>query len=416
MDVIKISNVSKKFTLHKEKNVTLKEKLIYRNRSSVEEFWALDNVSCNIKKGTTVGLIGRNGSGKSTLLKLMTRIIYPTSGDIETNGRVSSLLELGAGFHPDFSGRENIYMNASILGFTKREIDERFNDIIEFSELEEFIDNPLRSYSSGMYMRLAFSVAISVDPDILLIDEVLSVGDSSFQKKCINKLKQLKMEKKTIVIVSHDNFTMETLCDEIIWLNKGKIVQFGEARTVVNEYMDFLAKEDGKRLTEKSSVQQPDQIELVVDEPTFEERTLGSRWGNQKVAISNVRMFNAQGEDSRLFPSGNKMSITFDFELNQDIGKDLVFGFGIMTMDGRDCYGSNTYNSDVIYFKDEPKGRVTINISELNLMGGNYLINIAAHQVNGTSYDYHYGCYEIQVISTDRGIGICQLKHSWDIQ
>ena len=237
--VISVKNVTKKFNVYFDKTNTIKEKLLFWNRSkNKEERTVLDDISLDIKKGEVVGLIGTNGSGKSTLLKLMTKIIYPTKGTIETKGKLTSLLELGAGFHPDFSGRENIYFNASIFGLTRKEIDARLEQIIEFSELEHFIDNPVRTYSSGMYMRLAFSVAINVDADILLIDEILSVGDEHFQNKCFNKMLELKNEGKTMVFVTHSMDSVKKLCDRTIWLKDGKIKMDGNTNDVVEKYIN----------------------------------------------------------------------------------------------------------------------------------------------------------------------------------
>ena len=233
-----INNVYKSFNVYLDKANTIKEKILFLfSRNKKEKREILKGVDAKIKKGEVVALIGTNGSGKSTLLKLLTKIIYPNSGKIETKGKLTSLLELGAGFHPDFSGRENIYFNASIFGLTRKEIDDRLNDIIEFSELENYIDNPVRTYSSGMYMRLAFSVAINVDADILLIDEILSVGDEHFQNKCYAKMKELKKQGKTMVFVTHSMSAVKELCDRCIWLYDGKIKMDGETEKVVNEYI-----------------------------------------------------------------------------------------------------------------------------------------------------------------------------------
>ena len=234
---IKVENVTKAFKLFYDKPSTLKERLVFWNKKKADEHVVLKDVSLDIKKGETVALIGVNGSGKSTLLKLMTKIIYPTKGKITTYGKLTSLLELGAGFHPDFTGRENIYFNAAIFGLTKQEIDARLNDIIEFSELGEFIDSPVRTYSSGMYMRLAFSVAINVDADILLIDEILAVGDAHFQDKCFAKLEELKNSDKTIVIVSHSLGAIKKLCNRAVWLHDGEIRMDGTDEKVIDEYM-----------------------------------------------------------------------------------------------------------------------------------------------------------------------------------
>lgn len=232
-----VSNVTKVFKVYYDKPSTLKERLVFWNRKKDENRTILDGISLEIKKGESVALIGTNGSGKSTLLKLMTKIIYPTSGKITVNGKLTSLLELGAGFHPDFTGRENIYFNASIFGLTRKEIEGRMDEIIAFSELGELIDNPVRTYSSGQYMRLAFSIAINVDAEVLLIDEILAVGDQHFQEKCFAKLHELKNQNKTIVIVSHSLGTMETLCDRTIWLYNGKIRMDGKSKEVINEYL-----------------------------------------------------------------------------------------------------------------------------------------------------------------------------------
>jgi ABC-type polysaccharide/polyol phosphate transport system ATPase subunit len=233
---ISIKNMSKDFIIYGDKVNTLKERIIRFNKNNKEVRNVLNDINIDIKRGETVALIGVNGSGKSTLLKLITRIIYPSKGNIKVNGKVSSLLELGAGFHPDFSGRENIYFNASIFGLTKKEIDDRLADIIKFSELEEFIDTPIRTYSSGMYMRLAFSVAINVDADIILIDEILAVGDQHFQEKCMDKMLELKKNGKTIVFVSHSASAVKFLCDRSIWLKDGKVVMDGKTNDVLDEY------------------------------------------------------------------------------------------------------------------------------------------------------------------------------------
>ena len=237
IDRIIVENVYKSFDIYMDKANSLKEKLLFWNRNKKEKREVLKNVNLTIKNGEAVGLIGVNGSGKSTLLKLMTKIIYPNKGKITTNGKLTSLLELGAGFHPDFSGRENIYFNASIFGLTKKQIDERIDKIIEFSELGNYIDNPVRTYSSGMYMRLAFAVAINVDADILLVDEVLAVGDQHFQDKCIAKMKELKEEGKIMVFVTHSLGTVKDFCNRAVWLSNGEIKMDGEPDGVIEEYL-----------------------------------------------------------------------------------------------------------------------------------------------------------------------------------
>lgn len=240
-NAIEVRNMSKRFKVDYDKAHTLKDKLLFWRTSHVEIHEVLKNINMDIKKGETVALIGTNGSGKSTLLKLMTKIIFPNEGTIETNGKLTSLLELGAGFHQDFTGRENIYFNASIFGLTRKEIDARIQDIIDFSELGEFIDHPVRTYSSGMYMRLAFSVAINVDAEILLIDEILAVGDQHFQEKCYRKLKELKDSDKTIVIVTHSLDVVKDLCDRAVWIYKGELKLDGDPIYVIDEYLKQVA-------------------------------------------------------------------------------------------------------------------------------------------------------------------------------
>lgn len=235
---IQVKNMTKKFKVYYDKPSTLKERIVFLNSKKPETRMILDNINLNIKKGETIALIGVNGSGKSTLLKLMTKIIYPTKGEVLVDGKLTSLLELGAGFHPDFTGRENIYFNAAIFGLTKAEINKRIDDIIEFSELEELIDNPVRTYSSGQYMRLAFSIAINVDAEILLIDEILAVGDQHFQDKCYSKLEELRDSEKTIVIVSHALNTLKKLCSRGIWIKDGTINMDGDINKVIDAYLD----------------------------------------------------------------------------------------------------------------------------------------------------------------------------------
>lgn len=236
-NAIEIKHMYKDFKLVYDKPYTLKERLVFWNKTKTGVHNVLKDINLDIKKGETVALIGTNGSGKSTLLKLMTKILYPNKGTVETNGKLTSLLELGAGFHQDFTGRENIYFNASVFGLTRKEIEGRVNDIIEFSELGSFIDNPVRTYSSGMYMRLAFSVAINVDAEILLVDEILAVGDAHFQEKCFNKLEELRDSDKTIVIVSHSLAPIRKLCSRGVWIYDGKVRMDGEINEVVDAYI-----------------------------------------------------------------------------------------------------------------------------------------------------------------------------------
>jgi ABC-type polysaccharide/polyol phosphate transport system ATPase subunit len=237
---VRVDDVSKKFRLYHERNQTLKSAILRGKASRHEDFWALRDVTFEVKQGQTHGLIGSNGSGKSTLLKCLAKIYWPTSGDIEYRGRMASLLEVGSGFHLELSGRENIYLNGSILGMSKREIDGKFDEIVDFSGVERFLDQPVKNYSSGMYVRLGFSIAINVDPDILVVDEVLSVGDEEFQRKCFQKFRELKAAGKTIIIVTHAMPVVRDLCDTATWLRSGSVVQVGPSGTVVDAYLDSV--------------------------------------------------------------------------------------------------------------------------------------------------------------------------------
>lgn len=262
MKAIVATNVHKRFKVYFDKGQSLKEKLLFQNRNHYSERWVLNGVDLVVEKGQAIGLVGENGCGKSTFLKLLTKIMYPDKGEILIKGRVSSLIELGAGFHPDMSGRENIYTNASIFGLTKSEIDSRIASIIKFSELEKFIDNPVRTYSSGMYMRLAFSVAINVDADVLLIDEILAVGDANFQRKCFDRLKELKASGVTIVIVTHDSGVIQNFCDKAVWINEGKVEIFGDSTLVVDHYLNFMEQ---KRLGNEAIIQLSEDTPLASD-------------------------------------------------------------------------------------------------------------------------------------------------------
>ena len=235
---IRVEDVKKNFKVYHDKGYSLKEKLLFWHRNDYETRWVLKGVNFSVAKGEAIALIGKNGCGKSTMLKLLSRIMYPDCGKIKIEGRIASLIELGAGFHPDMSGMENIYINASIFGLTRKEIKSKIDEIVTFSELEDYIDNPVRTYSSGMYMRLAFSVAINVDADILLVDEILSVGDQHFQEKCINKMKELKKQGKTMVFVTHSLGSARELCDRAVWLNKGTLQMDGDVNEVIDKYLE----------------------------------------------------------------------------------------------------------------------------------------------------------------------------------
>lgn len=329
-NAIEVRNMSKQFKVEYDKANTLKTKLIFWNRKKPEFHQVLNNINLNIKKGETVALIGVNGSGKSTLLKLMTKIIYPTKGTIETDGKLTSLLELGAGFHPDFTGRENIYFNASIFGLTKKEIDARIDDIIEFSELGEFIDNPIRTYSSGMYMRLAFSVAINVDAEILLIDEILAVGDQHFQEKCYNKLRELRDSNKTIVIVTHSLEIVKDLCTRVIWIYKGELRLDGDPTYVVDEYLEQVAQ-DHKQERQKNieSGKQKSKAVVYIDSPRDISKVDST---DKQYLFKGWQISDSDDATIHFYLDGNPMDIKVDRTYRKDV-YDAYFDHYVGFMD-----------------------------------------------------------------------------------
>ena len=423
---IEVNNITKHFKVYPDKGAQLKERLLFRKRSRFEIRNVLKGISFSVKKGEAVGLIGHNGCGKSTTLKLLTRIMYPDSGSITMNGRVSSLIELGAGFHPDMSGRENIYTNAAIFGLTKKEIDARLKDIVEFSELEQFIDNPVRTYSSGMYMRLAFSVAINVDADILLIDEILAVGDTNFQTKCFNRLRELKAAGITIIIVTHDLSTIEKFCDRAIWLNEGVIVKEGRSPEVVDAYFNFMNQKriEAEKTEEPEEETAPEtEAETVrADEtPETEAETenggidySANRFGLKYVEITKARMIGNSGKDSRIFSTGDKVTIEMDYKVNKPLD-EYIFGFGFYTLEGECLYGNNTQLDRMTVKTDKTSGTVAVDVLGLPLLAGKYVLNVAVVDNNGTPMDFYRNYCDFEVVSEDRSTGYFSVPHNWRI-
>lgn len=395
-DAIVIKDVQKKFRVFYDKGQSFKEILLFKNRSHYEERTVLNGISLTVKKGEAIGLVGHNGCGKSTLLKLMTRILYPDNGSISIRGRVSSLIELGAGFHPDMSGRENIYTNAAIFGLTKKEIDKRLNDIISFSELEEFIDNPVRTYSSGMYMRLAFSVAINVDADVLLIDEILAVGDANFQAKCFNRLQEIKASGTTIVIVSHALAQIEQICDRTVWINDGKICAEGAPRDIHPVYLEFMGK--NMRDTESAN--------LIASNNT--------RWGNQNIKIKEVKVLDEDGNDGKAIATGSKVTFTIDYEMVKKT-ENVVFGIAIYRVDGIHCYGVNTMIDGLPAITVDSDGSYSITIDKLQLLPGEYILDVSIENTDAVPVDYYKNARRFVTFSPVSDAGCFRLEHTWKI-
>ena len=413
-NAIEVKDVRKKFKVYYDKGSQLKERILFRKRNRYEERWVLNGISFNVKKGVAIGLIGHNGCGKSTTLKLLTRIMYPDSGYINMRGRVSSLIELGAGFHPDMSGRENIYTNASIFGLTKKEIDERLDDIIAFSEMEPYLDNPVRTYSSGMYMRLAFSVAINVNADILLIDEILAVGDINFQAKCFNKLREIKAEGTTIVIVSHSLGQIEQICDRTIWIHDGKIKAEGKPRDIHPQYMDFMGQQR-QEISGKETARQEEKSGKKAGERTEEkDGDDKKRWGNGYARIRQINMLDARGKRQKTFVTGSKIVIEMDYTVSRTV-KNAVFGIGIFTRDGKQCYGTNTRIDQLQEFDLEKDGVMRITLDKVNLLPGVYLLDVAIESDVGNPVDYFREAYTFEMYSAIGDVGMVRLDHTWEI-
>lgn len=419
-NAIEVNNITKSFKVYMDKGSTIKEKVLFRNRRRYENREVLRGISFEVKKGEAIGLIGHNGCGKSTTLKLLTKIMYPDSGTIEMKGRVSSLIELGAGFHPDMSGRENIYINASIFGLSKKEIDSRLEEIIEFSELEEFIDNPVRTYSSGMYMRLAFSVAINVDADILLIDEILAVGDVAFQAKCFNKLREIKAEGTTIVIVSHSLSQIEQICERSIWIHEGLIREEGTPRIVDPKYMAYMSQksqEESRKQVEQQEDEntnaEPDEKE---NEPDSEDKQEdATRWGSGEVVMKEVRILDSDGQEKTSFLNTEPIVIRIRYQAKKKLD-DVVFGVAIYRNDQTYIYGTNTLidYSEPSTLKGE--GYIDLRIVNMPVNAAEYTIDLAFHRPDGFNYDFWKEAGNIQIMNPKNEVGIVSLRHDWNVE
>jgi ABC-type polysaccharide/polyol phosphate transport system ATPase subunit len=437
MAVVVFENVSKRFVLQHERDRSFQEVAVnvlrrLRQQRRREDFWALREVSFAVDSGETLGIIGENGSGKSTTLKLISRILDPTTGCIEVNGRVSALLELGAGFHPDLTGRENIYLNGAILGFGRHEIRRKVEDIIAFSELDRFIDVPVKHYSSGMFMRLGFAIAIYVDPDVLLTDEVLAVGDESFQRKCLEKIAELQSRGKTILFVSHSMEAIRSLCTRALWLNQGRVQMLGEVEAVVDSYLLFVHAKEAEVLAERhrrarvAEEQAPPTEAQAAAEGTpqpAEGPVVSSlqalppqgRWGSGEVCFREVRLRDQGGLDCFLLLSGAPATIELAFEASQPV-PDPVFGIAIYRQDGVWAYGTNTDIDGLAIEQVHGQGIVRVRLPALHLVEGQYWLAAAVHARDGTPYDYWQRCWEFSVYSRVRDIGVYRPEHHWEVE
>ena len=395
---VRLDQVSKQFRLRQERPRSLQElflkliKLQFRNPR--ETYWALRDVSFEIPRGEMVGIVGENGAGKSTLLKLLTGIIEPTSGSIAVNGRVSSLLELGAGFHPDLTGRENIYLNGSILGFNRAEMDRIFDQIVDFSEMARFIDVPVKHYSSGMYMRLGFSIAINVKPDILLVDEVLAVGDQAFQRRCLDKISEMKRRDVTIILVSHNLRHVRDMCDRAIWLDDGQLQAKGSVTRVLEEYTSRTYSEDEQLLM----AAEPDHDRL---QRTSSQDSTSRRWGSGEGEIVDVQLLDAEGKERRVFTTGDPLVVRLHFVAHQRI-EQPQFGLAFYHANGFHISGPNTVFSGVDIEAIQGEGQIDYVIDSLPFLEDTYLLSVALYDHDGCqAYDHHHQAYTFRVRPKD---------------
>jgi len=375
-----------------------------------QTFTALHGVSFEVPKGSTFGVIGENGSGKSTLLKLLAGITRPTRGRLQVLGRISALIELGAGFHPEISGRENVAINGIMLGLTRREVEERFDDIVAFAELERFIDAPVKTYSSGMYMRLGFAVAIHVDPDVLLVDEVLAVGDEAFTHKCLDKFVELRRRGRTVLLVTHSLDLVTRFCDEALWLDAGVARLQGDPKRVVDAYLLDVAGVENQTFEEELAAPHANPPDA---NPQHMFEAIEGRWGSREVEITAVAFVGRGGQPAHVFQSGDPIDIRLQVRASEPV-TDLVFGVGIFNADGVCCYGTNTDIEGAASGGMSGDGQVSFTIDRLDLLEGSYKIDVAAHRKNGAPYDYHRLLHTLRVVSPVKETGIFRPPHRWN--
>jgi lipopolysaccharide transport system ATP-binding protein len=427
MNAIELTNVSKiyrRYSGHQFSTLksALLQRSVLRDLRPSDTFPALRDVSLTVPKGSTYGVIGRNGSGKSTALKVVAGITKPTSGTVRVDGRISALIELGAGFHPEISGRENVYINGIMLGLTRREVERRFDEIVEFAELQDFIDAPVKTYSSGMYMRLGFAVAIHVDPDVLLVDEVLAVGDEGFTHKCLDKFAEFRRRGKTILLVTHSLAVVERFCDQALWLDQGHPGGQGDPRRVIDAYLTavevgeekLLASSAKKAVAEESARSRMSEAAEPgsAASPPDMFKAIEGRWGGREVEITDVALLDGRGDPSFVFHSGEVLSVHVKARALTPVD-DFVFGVSLFNADGVCCYGTNTYLESMEPEQLEGDVGVDFTIDSLDLVEGTYKLDVAVHKRDGYPYDYHRLLYTFRVKSRTHDVGIYRPRHRW---
>lgn len=411
---VELYNIHKKFRVYGSPLSRLREWITLGKKPTHYDFWALKNIDLHIKKGEAIGIIGENGSGKSTMLKIIAGTTWPTIGEVKTNGRISALLELGAGFHPDFTGAQNIYISARLIGLTDEEIKKRFDDIVRFAELGRFINSPVRTYSSGMYIRLGFAVASSVSPDILIVDEALSVGDDYYQKKSIDRIKKFRDEGITVLFVSHAMPHITRFCDRAIWLREGIIEDEGSAKDVVNAYQRYCYRHTFERLVLAGKKDEAETLKPE-EEPILEEQV----WGSGKVKYTRVAIINNKGEETKSIEQGEDITIRQYYYAFEKV-KNPIFGLNIHTIQGVYIYGTNNYNIHPNEIDSiEGPGFIDFKIKDLILHKGKYFISVMVFDEPDDPYwqnplDWHNQAYEFLVFSPTEAHGLVAFPGKWD--
>jgi len=386
---IEVSGVGKKFRLHRGGVRTLKStSLAWLKGARSRDFWALKDVEFTVGGGETLGIIGANGAGKSTLLSLVAGTMAPTEGRIHTEGTIASLLELGTGFHPDLTGRENVFLYGAVIGLSRAQMKQRMEAIIDFSGIRDFIDEPVKHYSSGMYVRLGFAVAVEVDPDILLVDEVLAVGDVSFQRKCLAQMEDFRKRGKTMLVVSHDLQTIQRMSDRILLLDEGSVKGLGDPGTVVGDYR--------------------------ASRGTMAAADLKKEWGTGELKITNAEFMDENGNATQTFAWGKPLAVRLRYEASRRIDVP-VFGFALSDMEGRILFGSNTQLAGFDIPSVEGNGSITLRMEQLSLSAGSYLFSFSAHSADHkTNYHRLDNCFAIAVESEAKGDGCCYFPCTWN--
>jgi ABC-type polysaccharide/polyol phosphate transport system ATPase subunit len=390
--VVVLEDVHKRYRVYRRRYQSLKEILVHRRLGEWQDQWALRGVSLEVPPGTTLGLIGANGAGKSTTLKLMARILRPDKGRITVSRRVSGLLELGAGFQIEYTGRENIYLNASLLGLTRREIGRRFDSIVDFSELEHAIDDPIRTYSSGMYMRLAFSIAVHVDPEVLLVDEILAVGDESFQQKCLRRIRSFQADGGTIVYVSHSLASVQEMCTEAAWIESGVMRKIGSPESVVEAYLDRVREHDAE-LEQKEGLR-PDRKVPAVE-------------------LGEARLLDRAGQRAGVIELGDPLTIEIPYRVRRSL-KTPVFSVSIFRNDGAHVFTTNS-TDDIVRGPLDRDGRVRLHFRSLPLVAGTYRVSVGlfASPESWALVDTQHWAYGFRVLGPVNEQGLVHLEHVW---